>query len=138
MNQSEFSNPIELDPDLARLKAQVSGNTGVIDTLPAPPGAFVADINGETGAVTLTDATVISGISLVIVAGAGVISFAITGIDPIATKKSNLSAAVAPGVNDDGADGYAVGSIWCDTTADDAYICLDSTNGAAVWKKITP
>lgn len=60
------------------------------------------------------------------------------GIDDIATKKSNLAAAVAPAVTDDGAAGYAVGSFWCDTTADDAYICLDSTNGAAVWKKITP
>ncbi len=60
------------------------------------------------------------------------------GIDAIATKKSNLAASVAPGVTDDGAAGYAVGSIWCDTTADDAYICLDSTNGAAVWKKVTP
>lgn len=60
------------------------------------------------------------------------------GIDAIATKKSNLAAAVAPGVTDDAAAGYAVGSIWCDTTADDAYICLDSTNGAAVWKKMTP
>ena len=60
------------------------------------------------------------------------------GIDDIATKKSNLSASVAPTVNEDSGDGYAVGSFWLDTTADDAYICLDATVGAAVWKKITP
>lgn len=60
------------------------------------------------------------------------------GIDDIATKKSNLSASVAPTVNEDSDDGYDVGSFWLDTTADDAYICLDATVGAAVWKKITP
>lgn len=60
------------------------------------------------------------------------------GIDDIATKKSNLSAIVAPTVNEDSGDGYAVGSFWCDVTADDAYICLDASVGAAVWKKITP
>lgn len=60
------------------------------------------------------------------------------GLDPIATKKSNLSASAAPTVNEDSGDGYDIGSIWCDTSADDAYICLDATLGAAVWKKITP
>ena len=60
------------------------------------------------------------------------------GIDAIATKLSNLSAAVAPTVNEDSGDGYDVGSFWLDTTADDAYICLDASVGAAVWKKITP
>ena len=60
------------------------------------------------------------------------------GIDAIATKKSNLAATAAPGASDDNTAGYAVGSIWCDTTADDAYICLDASTGAAVWKKITP
>lgn len=60
------------------------------------------------------------------------------GIDAIATKLSNLSAAVAPTVNEDSGDGYDVGSFWLDTTADDAYICLDAAVGAAVWRKITP
>lgn len=59
-------------------------------------------------------------------------------LDPIATRKSNLSASVAPTVNDDSSANYSVGSFWCDTTADDAYICLDASVGAAVWKKITP
>jgi hypothetical protein len=59
------------------------------------------------------------------------------GIDPAATLKSNLSAAAAPTVNDDSGDGYAPGSLWLDLTADEAYICLDSTLGAAVWKQIT-
>ncbi len=50
----------------------------------------------------------------------------------------NEGAAVAPGVNDDSTAGYRVLSIWADTTAGDAYICLDATAGVAVWKKMTP
>lgn len=59
-------------------------------------------------------------------------------IDDIATKKSNLSASAAPGVNDDNTAGYAVGSVWIDVSADDGYLCLDASTGAAVWKKTTP
>lgn len=53
-------------------------------------------------------------------------------------KRDNYVATGAPGANDDTADGYTVGSIWVNVTADDAYICCDSTAGSAVWKKITP
>lgn len=64
----------------------------------------------------------------------------VTGILPIANggaPKSN-SAAVPPAVTDDTAAGYSVNSLWTDTALDDAYICVDATNSAAVWKKITP
>jgi hypothetical protein len=57
---------------------------------------------------------------------------------------SNFSAVAAPTVNDDdtgttGIDKYAVGSRWFDTTAENekAYICLDASAGAAVWKETT-
>lgn len=50
---------------------------------------------------------------------------------------NNLSATVAPTVNDDADDGYAVGSKWYDTTNDEAYTCLDATVGAAVWVQTT-
>ena len=49
--------------------------------------------------------------------------------------KSNTAASAAPGATDDSAAGYAVGSVWIDTTADKAYVCLDAT--AAVWTEIT-
>jgi hypothetical protein len=52
--------------------------------------------------------------------------------------KSNLAATVAPTVNEDGGDGYAVGSVWIDVTADKAYVLLDATVGAAVWAEISP
>ena len=47
--------------------------------------------------------------------------------------KSNLSATVAPGINDDADAGYSVGSGWVDVTADTAYFCVDATNNTAVW-----
>lgn len=59
------------------------------------------------------------------------------GIDPIATKKSNLSATAAPGVGDDSGDGYAIGSIWVDVTADNVYMAADVSVGAAVWKLLS-
>ena len=52
-------------------------------------------------------------------------------------RKHNLSASASPGVGDDTADGYEVGSLWTDTTADKAYLCLDATAGAAVWTELT-
>ena len=51
--------------------------------------------------------------------------------------KSNLAASDAPGANDDSGSGYAVGSVWIDTTNDKAYVCLDATSTAAVWTQVT-
>lgn len=50
--------------------------------------------------------------------------------------KNNFGASAAPTNNDDSADGYQVGSLWIDTTANTSYICEDSTEGAAVWDQI--
>lgn len=55
---------------------------------------------------------------------------------PGATPKANLSATAAPTMNDDDGDGYSVGSAWVDETNDNAYVCADSTTGAAVWLQI--
>lgn len=51
----------------------------------------------------------------------------------VALVKNNLTATVAPDADDDVDEDYAVGSVWIDTTADNAYICLDASDGAAVW-----
>jgi hypothetical protein len=45
-------------------------------------------------------------------------------------------ATINPTVNDNAADGYEVGTLWVNTTLDDAFILLDSTVGAAVWTQI--
>jgi hypothetical protein len=51
-------------------------------------------------------------------------------------RKNNFAASVAPGVSDDTDSDYEVGSVWVDTTADTAYVCVDSSSGAAVWDEI--
>ncbi len=48
----------------------------------------------------------------------------------------NFAASTAPTANDDSADGYAVGSLWVNTTLKQSYVCVDSTATAAVWKRI--
>jgi len=50
--------------------------------------------------------------------------------------KSNLAATVAPSATDDSAAGYAVGSMWIDTTANSSYVCVDSTATTAIWNQI--
>ena len=49
----------------------------------------------------------------------------------------NVSANSAPINTDDSNSGYSVGSRWIDTTNNKAYICLDTSPGAAVWEEIT-
>lgn len=51
---------------------------------------------------------------------------------------NKYDATVAPDADNDIDEGYVVGSKWVDTTADNAYICADNTDGAAVWLEISP
>lgn len=46
---------------------------------------------------------------------------------------NNYAGTAAPTVNDDVTEGYSIGSLWIDTVANEAYRCVDATNGAAVW-----
>lgn len=48
---------------------------------------------------------------------------------------NNLGATTDPTVTDDISLGYTVGSIWVNTTANRAFVCVDSTDGAAVWNE---
>jgi len=52
-------------------------------------------------------------------------------------KYSKFDATSAPTVNNDVDEGYKAGSIWVDVTNDKAYVCLDNSDGAAVWKETT-
>jgi hypothetical protein len=49
---------------------------------------------------------------------------------------NNLSATANPEVGDDSADGYEVGSIWVNTTDNKAFIAVDVSAGAAIWKRL--
>jgi hypothetical protein len=47
---------------------------------------------------------------------------------------NRFDATTDPTVNDDEGDGYAVGSMWVNTTGDTVWVCTDATAGAASWK----
>jgi len=70
--------------------------------------------------------------------GGGVAGHIITDASGnVSALKHNLSASTNPTATDDGPDGgYAVGSIWINTTGDRGWICLDATDDAAIWRAI--
>lgn len=55
------------------------------------------------------------------------------GLGNVANVLCNLTGTAAPGVNDDSAAGYSVGSWWFYNNK--YYDCLDATSGAAVWQE---
>jgi hypothetical protein len=61
----------------------------------------------------------------------------VSGVLPVANGGfaaiHKINGTTAPTANEDSDDGYGVGSHWLDTTNDKAYVCVDSTVGAAVW-----
>lgn len=58
--------------------------------------------------------------------------------NPITGVKCNFDASAAPvGATDDVTLFYSVGSRWFDTTNDKEYVCLDNSDGAAVWTETT-
>ena len=59
--------------------------------------------------------------------------------DEVGIKFGKYDATTAPAAaTDDITLGYVVGSKWFDITNDEAYGCLDNTDGAAVWSKFIP
>jgi len=55
----------------------------------------------------------------------------------VANLKIKLDGTSAPTVDDDVDLGYEPGSRWVDLTNDKEYVCLDNTDGAAVWTETT-
>lgn len=52
------------------------------------------------------------------------------------TTFNNLSATIDPTVSDDTTGGYEVGSLWVNVTDDKAFIALDVSAGASIWKRL--
>lgn len=116
-------------------------------------GGQVTTVNGITGAVAVDGGTTgmsfgaaapnitMGGMLVVANGGTGAATAAGArtnlGIDTIATCKSNLTAAGAPGAGDDSSLGYSQGSFWIEGSVK-AYMCVNASVGAAVWVQIGP
>ena len=55
-----------------------------------------------------------------------------------AISKCNFGAASDPAVSDDSGDGYAIGSIWVNTTGHKIFVAESVAVGAASWRQIWP
>ncbi|MBA7622814.1 hypothetical protein ES703_30201 [subsurface metagenome] len=55
------------------------------------------------------------------------------GLDNVENLKVKLDGTEAPTADNDVTEGYVVGSRWFDITNDKEYVCLDNSDGAAVW-----
>ncbi len=99
------------------------------------PGFLDVYVNGVKQ-INTTDFAATNGTDVVLTVGATtgwtIALVALTTMSLI-NGKINYNATAAPTTGDDNADGYRVGSTWIDTTNDEAYRCVDDTNGAAVW-----
>lgn len=116
-------------------KVTITDDTGNSEVdVDVVPGNMALDTLGTTTDITTLDATT---------AKHGLMPKTDkTKLDGVATgAEKNLfgkfDATVAPTINNDTTEGYVVGSRWVDITNDIAYICVDNTDGAAVWIDIT-
>lgn len=134
-----------------------SGSLAPTDVVLALEGAtLVRATTAQAGAITSAERTKLSGIEALAdvtdagnvaaagavmdgdFAGATVGAMRRTGAGAYAVLMDNLVATAAPTANDDSGDGYAVGSLWCDVTNDNVYVCIDATATAAIWRGIMP
>lgn len=60
-----------------------------------------------------------------------------SGYRDLTVPKQNLTGSTPPGASNDNTQGYAVGSVWFDSTTKQFYICQDASTGAAVWDVYT-
>ena len=56
------------------------------------------------------------------------------GLGNVPNLLDNLAATAAPTATDDNSAGYSVGSLWCDTSNDNVYVCIDDSASAAIWR----
>jgi hypothetical protein len=104
-------------------------------------GADKTKLDGIEALADVTDAGNVAAAGAVMdsdFAGSTVGVMRRTGAGTYAVLMDNLGATAAPTVGDDSGDGYAVGSLWCDVTNDNVYVCIDASVGAAIWRAIVP
>lgn len=76
-----------------------------------------------------------TGVSIKAVYGSLTVTATVAGAE--ASIKDNLGSTLAPTSNNDGTEGYTVGSHWIDISNDIVYVCTDASTGAAVWKLVS-
>lgn len=50
---------------------------------------------------------------------------------------NNFAALRGPSAKDGSSQGYSVGSLWCDNSLFEMFVCVDASAGLAKWKRIT-
>lgn len=92
-------------------------------------------LDTEFRVVKSTDATSKMDFDMSKVATATTTTFIMPNGD-VEFAKTKLDATTAPTINDDVDLFYEPGSVWVDTTGNKAYMCVDNTDGAAVWREM--
>lgn len=129
--------PLESNVEFAQVQARQQGASAAAQkAFPLPLLGFVASLNGQGGGIVLGAGSVPTGITVSFSNGAGTISFNLSGLADIATKKSNLAAIVDPAVGNDSSQGYAAGSFWLNTITPSFWVAVSVGVGAAVWLQL--
>ena len=107
-----FGSNIPLGPYFDDTYFDLSNSALILKVVPYEKGGLEADVSAYDG--------------LIKIAGGAT-----------SNLKVKLDGAQAPTVNNDVDEGYVAGSRWVDVTNDKEYVCLDNTDGAAVWTETT-
>lgn len=116
---------------------RMENGINIIYAIETPNLSFftAASIETDTGDLTIDQSFQQSSVPLLAAAYANV-----GGTVTVSTPESVRvhTAAADPTVNDDGngASNYAIGTIWVNTTSDNAFICGNNADGAAVWRPV--
>lgn len=128
---------IEQNVDIALIQARVQGVAQQAAQVRLPATGFVAQLNGQDGAINIQAGTSSPGVTVNVTNGVGTISIGVVGFGALATVKCNAVGAAPPAVTDDSGSGYAIFSTWIDQSGGpDIYMCTDPAVGVAVWIRI--
>ncbi len=115
----------------------------------------VISVNGQTGTVSLTTSNITEGSNLYYTAARVTAHTEVSqntthrgrtdnphnttktqvGLGNVENLKVNLTATADPTISDSVSSGYAVGSRWINVTGGKEFVLVDSTAGAAVWRR---
>jgi hypothetical protein len=109
-------------------QAQELTKTEALALLNVEDGADVTDATNVAAATAVMDADFSAAQGMMHKTGSGAYE----------AIRDSLTATTSPSATDDSDPlGFAVGSLWIDVTGDSTWMCVDATNGAAVWRNTT-